>query len=71
MHIEDEWLDSSRSVLLETVTPDGDVADAVILAYLLEVNVRYLQDRSGHSDTAVRLGWGLPLLDRLTRAARP
>jgi hypothetical protein len=71
VHIEDEWLDSSRSVLLETVTTDGDVADAVILAYLLEVNVRYLQDRSGHSDTAVRLGWGLPLLDRLTRAARP
>lgn len=67
--IEDEWLDSSRSILLRTVTTDADLVDAVILSYLLEVNLRYLQDRSGQGETAVRPGWGPPLLGRLTRAA--
>lgn len=71
VRLEDEWLDASRSSLLETVTADELVIDALLLSYLLEVNVRFLQDRSGQGDTAVRPGWGLPLLDRLTRAAQP
>ncbi len=65
---EQQWLEASRALLRRTLELDADDSEAVILSYLLQINVRYLEDR-GEVNSALnpRPGWGLPMLTRLTR----
>jgi hypothetical protein len=51
------------------VDADADDAAALILSYLLEVNVRYRLDRRGARAAPMRQGWGPALLDRLIHEA--
>lgn len=60
---ERAWRTLADALLREHVGLAGADADLVVLAYLLEVNLRYVLDRQGTSASeAVRLGWGLDLL---------
>jgi hypothetical protein len=68
-HSEDQWLAASRAYLRDAVAADADDAAALILSYLLEVNVRYRLDRRGARAAPMRQGWGPALLDRLIHEA--
>jgi hypothetical protein len=65
--VEDRWVREATEWLLNTFQLSTPQIRATILAYLLEVNVRYLRDREEDPrGIPPREGWGLPLIDRLT-----
>jgi hypothetical protein len=65
--VEDRWVREASEWLLNTFQMSMPQIRAVVLAYLLEVNLRYLRDRE-HDPSGIkpREGWGLPLIGRLT-----
>lgn len=64
---EDAWLVEARTVLMRDWHLTAAAAEAVIQCYLVAVNVRYLRDRDGTElPIAPRLGWGRPLVERIT-----
>lgn len=66
--VEREWLDASYPRLRERIGLDADAAEAVIVTYLLQINIRYLLDRLEEDhEPHPRKGWGLPLLSQLSR----
>ena len=67
--VEDRWLSEARQVLKADWQVDGDEAEAAIRGYLLWINVRYVADREGEPQAAVRRGWSRELLGRLGRRA--
>lgn len=70
--VEQEWLDAARGLLRRTLGLAGEDAEAVIVSYLLQINVRYVSDRGDLDSTRCpRPGWGLPLLTRLLRGGCP
>jgi len=65
--VEDRWVREATEWLLNTFQLAMPQIRATILAYLLEVNLRYLRDRADDPrGIPPRRGWGLPLVDRLT-----
>jgi hypothetical protein len=65
--VEDRWVRESTEWLLNTFQLPMPQVRAVILSYLLEINLRYLRDREHDPrGTPPREGWGLPLIGRLT-----
>jgi hypothetical protein len=63
---EDLWVQDASEWLLDTFQLGPRQIRAVLLAYLLEINLRYLRDRAGDPrGTRPRAGWGLPLIGRL------
>jgi hypothetical protein len=64
---EDLWVHDATEWLLDTFELGLRQIRAVVLAYLLEINLRYLRDRANDPrGTPPRAGWGLPLISRLT-----
>ncbi|HYJ66465.1 MAG TPA: hypothetical protein VEX15_02255 [Nocardioidaceae bacterium] len=63
---EDLWVRDATEWLLDTFQLELRQIRAVVLAYLLEINLRYLRDRADDPrGIPPRDGWGLPLLGRL------
>jgi hypothetical protein len=63
---EDLWVHDATEWLLDTFQLGPRQIRAVVLAYLLEINLRYLRDRADDPrGTPPRDGWGLPLIGRL------
>lgn len=64
---EDLWVHDASEWLLDTFQLGFRQIRAVVLAYLLEINLRYLRDRADDPrGIPPRAGWGLPLISRLT-----
>lgn len=62
------WLSEAPGLLAQHSESRDPVAQLVVAAYLLEVNLRYVLDRQGTSlERTPRQGWGLGLLTELTR----
>jgi hypothetical protein len=65
--VEDRWVREATEWLLNTFQLAMPQIRAVVLSYLLEVNLRYLREREHDPrGTPPRQGWGLPLIGRLT-----
>jgi hypothetical protein len=65
--VEDRWVREATEWLLNTFQLAMPQIRAVVLSYLLEINLRYLRDREHDPrGTPPREGWGLPLIGRLT-----
>src|SRR5690606_42107903 len=65
--VENRWVREAAAWLRDTFGLSEPQTRAVVLAYLLEINLRYLRDRGlDPLGTPPRRGWGLPLIDRLT-----
>ncbi len=63
---EDAWLEEARAALHAEWGLDEPQRSAVLRAYLLEVNLRYLHDRQEDPrGTPEREGWARELIDRL------
>lgn len=68
---EDEWSADVRQLLGAHVGLAPDVADAVGLAYLVEVNARFTLDRQGSAEQhRRRSGWGPSMVERTAVALR-
>ena len=64
--VEDAWLAEAHQVLAEDWQLEAAQRWAVLRAYLLEINLRYLHDRQeGPSGTPDRDGWARELVERL------
>jgi hypothetical protein len=64
---ENRWLAEAPRLLERELGLVARASFALMLSYLIEVNVRYLADRASDTDTLpLRDGWGLPFLSRLT-----
>ena len=62
---EEAWRERATDALSQHVGLTGPRRDAVLVAYLLEVNLRFVLDRQHTDDSHVRRnGWGLDLLRR-------
>lgn len=69
---EDAWLARADVVLGRDWGLGADQRRAVLRAYLLEVNVRFVRDRQHDASSAVaRDGWARQLLERLEGSAMP
>jgi hypothetical protein len=69
---EQRWLQEATDVLRGVVGLDERQLILLIVAYLLDVNVRYVLDRQATSqDHESRTGWGLDLLEGQARRLRP
>lgn len=68
---EDRWLAETPSLLERELGLDARSSFALMLSYLIEVNIRYVADRAAETQIMPpRAGWGLPLLTRLTDGLR-
>lgn len=63
--VENRWLAAARSVLAHDWGVPEPAATATLRCYLLTVNVRYLLDRTGSTDSSQRLGWSRSLVERM------
>jgi hypothetical protein len=62
---EQAWRARGGELVSEAAGLAAAESDLVVLAYLLEVNLRFVLDRQGTpAATAARQGWGLDLLER-------
>jgi hypothetical protein len=69
---EDAWLEEAHEALEADWQLDERQRSAVLRAYLLEVNLRYLHDRQEDPrGTPEREGWARELVDRLDPGSRP
>jgi hypothetical protein len=65
--VEDRWVREATEWLLNTFQLSTPEIRATLLAYLLEINLRYLRDRDDDPrGIPPREGWGLSLIGRLT-----
>jgi hypothetical protein len=63
---EDAWLTEAHQVLADDWALDGPQRHAVLRAYLLEINLRYLHDRQADPlGNPGRSGWARELVERL------
>ena len=66
-HAEDAWVAEADQALAEDWKQEDRQRAAVLRAYLLEINLRYLHDRQGDPlGTPERAGWSRELLKRLS-----
>ncbi len=66
VEVEDRWLREARRALEEAWGLHARQQEAVIRAYLLEVNLRFVREREGDPrGVAARQGWARGLLERL------
>jgi hypothetical protein len=66
--VEQRWVEEATAVLASEPGLAAEVPRATILAYLLEINLRFLRDRDAEPATLpTRRGWGIPLTERLLR----
>ena len=69
---EDAWLAEAEQVLADDWRLDAQQRQAVLRAYLLEINLRYLHDRQEDPrGTPGRAGWARELVERLGVASGP
>lgn len=68
--VEDRWTALATDALAEHWGMDRSQCAAVLRAYLVEINLRFVRDRDGEEAAVHRQGWGRPLLERLA-AAQP
>jgi hypothetical protein len=67
---ERRWVAEASGLLAEHFGLDRRQQDVLLVAYLLEVNLRYLLDRAGDVPVAPRAGWGMPLLEERAERLR-
>ncbi len=65
---EDTWVVRADLALAEEWGLSADQRRAVLRAYLLEVNLRFVRDRQREAGATVRAGWSRGLLERLAGA---
>lgn len=64
--VEDRWLTAARLALRQDWGVDGAAVEATLRAYLVAINLRYVEDRQGDPEgTSRRAGWSRELLARL------
>lgn len=63
--VEDRWLAMAQQALAEDWDVHGSAAEATLRLYLLMVNLRYVEDRSGDPSGQPRVGWSRSLLERI------
>jgi len=63
---EDGWRVQAARLLRDALGLDDEAVEATLFGYLIELNLRYVEDRDpGESIRSPRRGWGLPLLARM------
>ncbi len=65
---EDTWMVRADRALAEGWAMSADQRRAVLRAYLLEVNLRFVRDRQHEDGAPTRAGWSRLLLERLAGA---